>query len=118
MADVFDEQEYADRRKALKDRHTRLTAELHRLKPTQLTREQFEARKTELVTAAELHSRLAEAIDFPFKQKRDFLKQYVDRIVVDVRGKTFTIEGKLSVFPITTTFVCESKPALRVRSAA
>src|SRR5690606_10398625 len=49
MADVFDEHEYASKRKAIKERQTRLENELKRLKSTYRTREQFEAEKADLI---------------------------------------------------------------------
>src|SRR5690606_7114184 len=104
MADVFDEHEYASKRKAIKERQTRLENELKRLKSTYRTREQFEAEKADLI---EIVSRLRQAVpDFQpsFELKKKLIKKYVDVIRLDTNAQTFTIEGKLSSVPIVSTF--------------
>jgi glucan biosynthesis protein len=95
MADVFDENEYAERRKALKDRQSRLNAELHSLQPREYTREQFEADKAYFQA---LGTRFQAGVDlyrFSFEEKRQILKQCVDEIRLNTAAGTLTIAGSL-----------------------
>jgi hypothetical protein len=111
MLDVFDAQEFADKRRMLKDRQNRLNIELKRLKPTHMTKQQFESEKAQMIdTVAKLRKELPN-FQPSFGLKRKLLKQYVDVIRFDTNAGTFSIEGKLSAVPIVSTWATASGQA-------
>ena len=50
IAEVFDENEYSERRKQPKDEVERLSGQVAQLRPRQMTREQFEAQKAQILS--------------------------------------------------------------------
>jgi site-specific DNA recombinase len=102
MADVFDENEYAARRKALKDQRERRLTEVTELKSKVLSPEQLATEKARIVAIAAV-ARARGLDDAPFDLKRTIIKMVVDKIVLDVDGGWFEIRGALTgAFEITS----------------
>lgn len=101
LAGAFDEHEFADLRVTLKDEAERLSRELEKLRPKQITREQFEAQKEYILAISEELNSNGTLVDPPFELKRRILKMLVDTIVVNQREGWFTLTGSIqSRFPL------------------
>lgn len=114
MAGVFDENEYASRRKLLKAEQGRIQTECMQLKGRLVTEAQFLAEKAEIMDMMESFHALIQAFDPGFEFKRDLLKRFVSRIVVNAREGTFTIEGRIVHFDdatvsIDSIYSCENR---------
>lgn len=70
VAEVFDETEYRERRKQLKEEGERLTKQAEQLRPRQITREQFEAQKAQILATSEHLRSTGALLDPPFELKR------------------------------------------------
>lgn len=96
MADVFDEMEYKARRTQLRNETDVLRTEIERLRPKQITQEQFEAQKAELLALSEHLRTTGTLIDPPFELKRRILKLTVDTVLVNQREGWFTLIGAIT----------------------
>ena len=97
MANVFDEIEYAERRRGLKAKAATLQQEREALSRRVLSHEQVEADKAlilELATVAKEMGIAADTTSFAFKQR--VLKLLVDKITLNVQKREFRIEGRIS----------------------
>ncbi|MEM7127028.1 MAG: recombinase family protein [Chloroflexota bacterium] len=96
MADVFDETEYAARRKSLKEKVATLKQERNSLSERVLSPEQVEADKTKILEFAAYvqDAGISEDASFEFKQR--ILKLLVDRIILNVKEGWFRINGNIS----------------------
>ena len=93
LADVFDEQEYADRRRALLNAINLLEAEKRKLEVTIIDRGEFERRKERvLAVARDIHSGATD-LDLPYSEKRRIIKILVDDILLNVNEGWFKIQG-------------------------
>lgn len=95
MAEVFDELEYKDRRGQIRADMAQLSKELELLRPKQMTQQQFEAQKAELLAMSERLRNTGTLIDPPFELKRRILKMTVDAIHVNQREGWFTLTGSI-----------------------
>ncbi len=93
QADVFDEFEYAARRKLLKESRRNLEADLEELRHQVLTREDLEQRKRLIVSLAQHMGATGLSLDAPFEVRQQVLKLLVDRIVLNAKEGWFRIEG-------------------------
>ena len=102
MAKVFDEEEYAEKRRMVTSEREKMHEERDRLKGLVITPEQVEARTRELLAFAEEIRAAALPIDPPFALKQKIIKMLVNEIVLHVRDGWFALEGALSgVYPLT-----------------
>jgi hypothetical protein len=93
MADVFDEQEYAARRKHLQDRRNTLTVELNTQRTQIMTSEQYEEKKRMIMRIAENAVRSGVVQNAPFEVKQRVIKTIVDKIVLNTKERWFSLEG-------------------------
>lgn len=96
MADVFDEHEYAERRRALKENSQRLIFELEKIKGGMMTQQQFDERKQSIISIAQSITRSKLPFDAPFEVKQRLLKTVVDKITLNVKEGWFYVEGVIS----------------------
>lgn len=96
VAGAFDEQEYAARRQIVKAERVKLTDELSQLQKQLLTREEFEERKTLILSAAKQLHDPNDNLEPPFELKQRILKMLVDKIILNTKERWFQIEGKFS----------------------
>ena len=96
MADVFDEQEYADRRKLLKEKEATLEEELRGLSLRIISLEEVEADKALILDFAKQAREMGVVENASFDFKRQMLKRIVDKIVLNVREGWFRMEGRIS----------------------
>lgn len=96
IAGVFDEKEYKERRQQVKADEEHLSAEIIRLRPQQITSEQFENYKAEILVMSE-HLRSKDApLDHPFELKRRILRIVIDAIHLNQREGWFTLSGSIN----------------------
>ena len=93
MADVFDEHEFAVRRRRLKEARASLEQELEQLRAVELTEEEFQERKRLVLAMAEYAKENGLAADAPFEIKRRIIKLLVDRVLLNVDEGWLRIEG-------------------------
>jgi hypothetical protein len=106
MSDVFDESEYAARRKLLKAELQKLAEELEAIRRQMLTEEQFEEKKSQSLEICQQAQDSGLTATAPFEFKRRLIKTLVDRIVLNTNEDWFRIEGVLTgTYPLTDTIV-------------
>lgn len=93
VAGVFNEVEYAGRRKMIKDNQQKLTTELRQLHENLISPDRFEQQKQEILLICERATANGLAHDAPFEVRRNIIKSIVDKIVLDVDGNWFELEG-------------------------
>jgi hypothetical protein len=96
MADVFDAEEYAARRKLLKAKVATLEKELSELGNRVVSLEDVQADKALILAFASQAQNIGLMADAPFDFKRRVLKLLVDKIIVNVRERWFRMEGHIS----------------------
>lgn len=100
LAGVFDAEQAASERKAIKERKARLNEALDTLRERMVSVEQHEARKAMILEIA-AKARKTDLSNAPFELKRRLLITLVDKVIVDARVGTFVLEGKINgVFDI------------------
>lgn len=93
LADVFDENEFAARRRLLKESREKLEQELEDLRGRVLTRDQLEERKGLVLAMADHALESGLVMDAPFEIKQRIIKLVVDKIMLNVNEGWFRIEG-------------------------
>lgn len=93
VAGVFNEVEYAGRRKMIKDNQQKLNMELRQLHENLISPERFEKQKQEILLICERATANGLAHDAPFEVRRNIIKAIVEKIVLDVDGNWFELEG-------------------------
>ena len=93
VAGVFNEVEYAGRRKLIKDNQQKLTAELRQLGDNLISPDRFEQQKQEILLICEHATANGLAQDAPIEVKRNILKAIVEKIVLNVDENWFELEG-------------------------
>lgn len=93
VANVFNEVEYAGRRKMIKDNQQRLSRELHQLHENLISPDRFEQQKQQILLICERATANGLAHDAPFEVRRNIIKAIVEKIVLDVDGNWFELEG-------------------------
>jgi site-specific DNA recombinase len=93
LADVFDEREFAARRKILKESRKRIAKELEETKDRVITKEELEERKNLILSVAQNARESGLAMDAPFEVKQRIIKLVVDKVVLNVNEDWFRIEG-------------------------
>ena len=97
-ARAFDEQEYAARREALKDRRKKLEQEKTELANRVLSPEMSELNKERILRQSEVLREQGLAPNPPFEVKQTILKLVVERIKLNVAENWFEIEGVIPGF--------------------
>ncbi|MFM8370337.1 MAG: hypothetical protein ACKOBD_16430, partial [Chloroflexota bacterium] len=93
VAGVFNEVEYAGRRKMIKDNQQRLTTELRQLNENLISPDRFEQQKQEILLICQRATANGLAQDAAFEVRRNIIKAIVDKVVLDVDGNWFELEG-------------------------
>jgi hypothetical protein len=93
LAGVFDESEYAERRKAIKVNQQKILEEIKRLQGTILTEEQYAIRKQEILLVCKNARKNGLSLDAPFELKRRIIKTIVEKIILNVNEGWFELEG-------------------------
>ena len=93
VAGVFNEVEYAGRRKMIKDNQQRLATELRQLNENLISPDRFEQQKQEILLICQRATANGLAQDAAFEVRRNIIKAIVDKIVLDVDGNWFELEG-------------------------
>ncbi|MEZ4711608.1 MAG: recombinase family protein [Caldilineaceae bacterium] len=95
MADVFDEHEYRERRRLLKEKQATLQSELKSLEERTIDQQRIEEDKATILALSKHFQKTGIAIDPPFEVKRRIVKLLVDQIILDANGGWFRIEGRI-----------------------
>jgi site-specific DNA recombinase len=93
LASVFDESEYADRRKAIKTNQQKIIEEIKRLQGSILTEEQYAIRKQEILLVCKNARKNGLSFDAPFELKRRIIKTIVEKITINLNEGWFELEG-------------------------
>ena len=93
MADVFDEHEFAVRRRRLKEARALLVQELEELRTVELTEDEFQERKRLVLAMAKYAEENGLTADAPFEIKQRIIKLLVDKVVLNVGEGWLRIEG-------------------------
>lgn len=96
VAGAFDEHEFADKRRVLKENGHVLEVERDRIKERVLSREQVETQKKLIVDMAAQLQRAGQLKQVPFETKRQIIKLVVNQIIVDTREQWIRVEGAIS----------------------
>lgn len=96
LAGAFDEEEFAARRKLLKEESLHMQQEAAELRSQVMTPEQLEVRKEEVLTLSRHIQTLQLPVDPPFELKQRIIKLLVDKIILDVNKGTFTFDGAIA----------------------
>jgi site-specific DNA recombinase len=104
LAEVFDEHEYAERRRLLKEEAVTMSNELDQLRSQVMTPEQVEQRKYAVLAMSEqLHAQNI-PVDPPFELKQRIIKLVVDEILLNVTEGWLKLDGAVrGVLPIADT---------------
>ena len=93
LADVFDEDEFAEKRQDIKSKKASLIVEKEALQNQMIDESALAAMKQQVLDLSKQVCDGQLEIDIPFEEKRWLLKQLVDHIVVDVNNRQFTMYG-------------------------
>lgn len=109
MADVFDEHEYRERRRLLKEKQATLQAELKSIEARTIDQQQIEEDKATILALSEHFRETGIAIDPPFEVKRRIVKLLIDQIILDANEGWFRIEGRIpGTWPLDGSIVSSS----------
>ncbi|MDP3046391.1 MAG: hypothetical protein Q8O07_02830, partial [Chloroflexota bacterium] len=93
LAGAFDENEYAAKRRELRESRQRLEEDLHTLRGQVMTREDFQGRKRLVLAVADQALKSGLVMDAPFDIKQRVIKLVVDKIVLNVNEGWFRLDG-------------------------
>ncbi len=93
MAGVFDENEFAERRKLVKAHQQKLHDEITRLHGSLMSEEQYEMRKREILIVCQNAMKNGLSLDAPFEMKQRIIKTIVEKITLNVNEGWFELEG-------------------------
>jgi len=96
LADVFDGNEYAERRGFIKDQQQKLQAEMSRLETGLMSVDQFEERKQEILKICQNAANSGLVFDAPFEVRQRIIKTIVDKITLNANEGWFELEGVIS----------------------
>lgn len=96
MAGAFDEEEFADQRRFLKEKKQTLQAEAERIRSRVMTREQIEAQTQFILDTADQLKRSGNFEDAPFELKQQVIKLVVSKIILSTDEEWFRLEGAVS----------------------
>ncbi len=95
IADVFDAQEYAEKRHGIKGRRQSLEEEKLKLQHKLSHQSDRDEQKAQILSTVDRLKKRAEE-QLPFELKRNILTTVIDKIVVNTREEWFEIEGAIS----------------------
>lgn len=93
VAGVFNEVEYAGRRRLLKEHQQKLDAELQQISESLISPDRFEQQKQEILLVCRHAIDNGAAQNAPFEVRRTIIKTIVDRIILNVDENWFEMEG-------------------------
>jgi site-specific DNA recombinase len=93
LAGVFNETEYAGRRRLVKENRQRLQAELQQLNGNLISPEKLKERKQEILIVCSHATSNGLAQNAPFEVKRNIIKTILERIILNVNEGWFELEG-------------------------
>jgi site-specific DNA recombinase len=96
IAGAFDEHEFADKRRILKESKQVLAIEVERLRARVVTKEQVETQKRFVLDMATQLKNAGKLKNVPFEVKRQIIKLVVNQITIDTRAQSIRIEGAIS----------------------
>lgn len=96
LAGAFDEVEYAEQRKALKDGSQNAASEIARLNSLLMTPEQYDERKREIMLICQNATASGLTLDAPFEVKKRIIHTIIDRIILNVNEGWFELNGIFS----------------------
>jgi site-specific DNA recombinase len=96
VAGAFDEHEFADKRRIIKERNHTLSIEVERLKSRVLTSEHIAQQKKFILEMATQLKHRGELQNVPFEIKRQIIKLVVNQITVNTREQWIRVEGAIS----------------------
>ena len=96
VAGAFDEHEFADKRRILKESSQVLSKEVERLKSRVLTHEHIAAQKMFIMELARQLQDAGQLQNVPFEIKRQIVKLVINQITVDTREQWIRVEGAIS----------------------
>ncbi len=96
VAGAFDEHEFADKRRILKESSQVLSKEIESLKSRVLTHEHIAAQKMFITEMASQLRDAGQLQNVPFEIKRQIIKLVVNQITVDTREQWIRVEGAIS----------------------
>ncbi len=96
VANAFDEHEYAEQRRVLKETAQTLRAEVERLRSRVLSKEQVEAQKQFILETAQQLKKTGKLQNVPSEVKQQIIKLIVSRIILNMREGWFRLEGAVS----------------------
>jgi site-specific DNA recombinase len=113
LAGAFDENEYADQRRIVKEAVSKLTGEREKLKAQVITPEEFEDKKAGILALAKAAKKGGIGLNLSFEAQKRLIKMMVDRVVWDGEKREFQLEGAIrGVFPLgAIVSSLHSKPA-------
>lgn len=94
-AGAYDEYEFKDKRRVLKEEKFNLQDELNELNAKVITQADIDAKKDQLLETSRRAHEAGISYNAPFEVRRQTLLTVVDRIIIDVLNSEFTIEGTL-----------------------
>lgn len=93
MAGVFDEIEFAERRKLVKKKAEKLKQELAQLNGSLISPENFEARKQTILLICQTAQENGLAEDAPFEIQKRIIKTVVNKVTLDTVERWFELDG-------------------------
>lgn len=93
VAGVFNEVEYAGRRKMIKENQQKLAAELRQLSDNLISPERFEEQKRQILMVCRQAAASGLAENAPTEIKRNIIKTIVEKIILNVDEGWFELEG-------------------------
>lgn len=93
LADVFDEVEYAEHRKTLKESSQKAATEISHLNSQLMTIGQYEERKREIMIICQNAADSGLAFDAPLDVKKRVIRALIDRIRLNVNDRWFELDG-------------------------
>jgi site-specific DNA recombinase len=93
LAEVFDETEFATRRKLVKEKEKKLSEELKKITKSLISPEHFEARKKAILLICNNAKENGLADNAPFEIKKNIIKTVIEKITLNVNEGWFELEG-------------------------
>jgi site-specific DNA recombinase len=93
LAGAFDEVEYAEQRKALKDGSQNAASQISQLNNLLMTPEQYDERKREIMLICQNATISGLTLDAPFEIRKRIIHTIIDRIILNVNEGWFELNG-------------------------
>ncbi len=93
LAEVFDETEFATRRKLVTEKEKKLSEELKKITKSLISPEHFEARKQSILLICNNAKENGLVDNAPFEIKKNIIKTVIEKITLNVNEGWFELEG-------------------------